>query len=82
MTGVAACSTGIVRCLDDRVRFPQMDRRDVDLTRGQPDRVREVRGVADATQFGLRHDANGAIRARTVDADDFPTVVRHADEAH
>ena len=69
-----------MRVLDDAVLFVQIDRRYVDFIRAKVDRVAEISRVADRLQLCFRHDADTAVRTRTVDPDNFAMAIGDADD--
>ena len=80
-TGAATRNVGTCGVCDDAMLLVQLDRRNVDLVRGQLDGFLEVRIVALALQFRVGHDSNRTVRARAVDTEEFASPVFDPDEA-
>ncbi len=69
-----------MRRLDRTVVPIELDRRDVDFVRGEPDRSGEIVPIAHSLQLGIRNDPDCPILARTIDANDLASAVVDADD--
>ena len=68
-----------VRRFDDAGLSVEIDLGDKNLVGGKADRLLEIVLVALAPQLGVRHHANRASRARTIDAQKFTSAVLNPD---
>ena len=69
-----------MRRLDRTVVPIELDRRDVDFVRWEPDRSGEIVPVTHSLQLGIRNNSDRPILARSIDANDLASAVVDADD--